>query len=75
MLLPTASAVTVPLFDPINATDGLLLLHVPGVVASARVEVPELPKHKPVPPEIGATIGNAFTVTVIVAVPEHDPLE
>ena len=58
---PGPTPVTTPLFSPIVATPGLLLVHVPPVTASASVDVP--PAHILVTPVIA---GAVFTVTISV---------
>lgn len=60
---PTATPVTTPV-EPIVAMDGLLLLHVPPVVASARTVV--YPAHTLELPVMAAIVGNALTVTKAV---------
>ena len=67
--LPTAAPVTVPVALTV-ATDVLLLLHVPPVIASTKVEV-EATQIVEVP-EIEPATGGAFTVIafVVVAVPQ-----
>ena len=62
MLVPATSAFAIPLVLPIVATVVLLLLHVPPVTASVRLEV--LPVHTFSVPVIGAV---GFTVIVLVA--------
>jgi hypothetical protein len=63
VVVPVIIPETIPEAAPIVATAGLLLLHVPGAVASVRVIV--VPGHNAVGPIIGAGSG----LTVIVALP------
>jgi hypothetical protein len=48
------------------ATDALLLVHTPPVVASVRVAIPD--RHMLDEPEMAATEGSAFTVSVVLTV-------
>lgn len=57
--VPAATPVTMPVDDPMVAMAGLLLLHVPPVVASVKVDVP--PTVVVVVPVM--TAGMGFTVT------------
>ena len=61
--VPIATPVTKPVPDTV-ATPGLLLLHVPPAVASAKTDVE--PTQRVVPPVIAT--GGGVTVTTIVAV-------
>jgi hypothetical protein len=63
--VPAADEVTTPVALTL-ATDGLLLLQVPPEVVSARVVVP--PLQTEVVPEIGATVGAAFTTSAKITV-------
>jgi hypothetical protein len=63
-VVPDAMPYTMPEMLPIVAIDVLLLLHLPPLVASVRVEL--LPWHKAVVPLIAA--GEGFTETVAVTV-------
>jgi hypothetical protein len=58
MVMPAVIEFTTPLDEPIVATAGLLLLHVPPVVISAKVVA--VPAHIEVVPVIAA--GAEFTV-------------
>ena len=64
--VPTALAVMTPVPLTIDATDGWLLLQVPGVAASVSVEV--TPLHKLSDPRI--LPGKGLTVTTVVI--KHD---
>ncbi len=70
-VVPADTPVTTPV-APTVATPALLLLHVPPVVALARVVVPF--EHIVVPPVIAATVGSGFTVITLVAVAVPQPL-
>src|ERR1700752_3196741 len=61
-VVPATNPVTIPVAEPTLPAVGLLLLHVPPVVASVRVVLP--PTHTLAVPLI--TPGNAFTVTTVV---------
>jgi len=61
--------VAMPLIEPIMATAGLLLVHVPPVVASCNVET--APWQMLVIPVMPA--GVAFTVIALVTAPQEPP--
>lgn len=63
MAVPLASAITVPVVDPTDATLVLLLVHVPP--ANVFVSVVLVPAHNVVLPEMAA--GRAFTVMAFTA--------
>jgi len=62
---PTATLLTTPVLLTV-AMVLLAVLHTPPVVVSTKVML--LPKHTRVLPVIADTVGNAFTVKVVVAV-------
>ena len=82
VVVPVATPVTIPLVEPMVATDGLLLVHVPPVVGSVRVVV--APTHTngvpPIVPGAVLTVTTAVAVQmppvvyVIVAVPAEIPV-
>lgn len=69
-VVPALSAFTSPLVDPIEATTGLLLLHVPPVTELLKV-ADEL-AHSAEVPDI--TDDDGLTVTIFIAV-QPDPRE
>lgn len=64
--VPVATPATTPVSEPIDATEGLLLVHTPPLVTSVSVLV--VPVQRLVDPLIEATTGSALTVAVIVLV-------
>jgi len=66
--LPETRPLTMPLDDPIVATDGLLLVHVPPVLPS--VKVTDEPAQTLLKPDIAA--GAGLTVTTVSAVQPPD---
>ena len=68
VVVPDATPVTVPLDEPMVALAGVLLAHVPPVVASVRVV--DEPTHTDVAPLIEA--GSGLIVTLALpSVPQH----
>ena len=62
VVVPANTPVTIPVEEPIVATVGVLLLHVPPVVASLNVVVePSQTVNVPVIPA-----GDGLTVTIVV---------
>ena len=64
LAVPALTPVTNPVLEPIVAMPVLPLLHVPPVVALARVDV--VPAHIAVAPVIAA--GSGFTVIIVVVI-------
>jgi hypothetical protein len=71
--VPIAIPAAIPDDEPIEATEGALLDHIPPAVISDRVMT--VPIHWLVGPLTGATTGTGFTEIAILAVPEpHIPV-
>ena len=65
--MPAETPVTIPVDEPTEATDALLVDHVPPETASLIVTV--LPTLTVVLPEMGAAAGLTVTVMVAVLIP------
>lgn len=68
VVVPPAMAVTTPVDEPITAVAVALLLHVPPdtVLVSEVVE----PTHRDEEPDMVPAVAAAFTVTILVTVPQ-----
>ncbi len=62
VVVPEATPIAVPVENPIVATEGVLLVHTPPVVASVSVVVK--PTHTEVVPAIAAGLGLMVTTTL-----------